>query len=300
VTSLNGTSRIPRGPDPSPPVEANLPDRSPRHRLRESLGRRSTECFLLAAGGSGLLAGAWDAALNHVRLFSSTYPLWILLALNGAIALATAVAAAFVPDPEVLLAEDPGTVRVPREEWESLQRRFRPVPQEVRRGDRGRPVPSLHGLGRVSSASGVPRSRGTLTTNGSWARSGTTTTRKPALATTLGREEALLELHCIADGALFASDNLGSDELAGLINDSSADLTRIADTLNTEIDEGESSSQLLIRLLRRHAIMRAPPIGGRITVASIGKLATRLNCLGPKGRLPPPRVSGISAQSKPA
>jgi hypothetical protein len=83
--------------------------------------RSSLYLFLVSAP---LLAGAWIASVDHIRLFSSPYPLWIILALDGIVAALAGTLGLFYGDGDRPIDDDPETVRVPRAEWESVQRRL--------------------------------------------------------------------------------------------------------------------------------------------------------------------------------
>jgi hypothetical protein len=283
------------GTPPAPPVLSQLSPRFgggrsenlPRPGWPEALQRQFSDGLLLALAGLGLLAGAEYSSLHHLRVFSSPFPLWILIALNGAIALVAGVAAACMPDPAPPRPEDPNVLRIPRKEWDSLQRRLRlaglesawpdntgllRLQRDLDRGGSPEPASSTMEHPPGANLPGAPRQVGAGRLS-------------PAAAG--GRERALLELQCIAEGALFASENLSVEEVEGLIDDSSADLIRIAKSLDVGWIDGERSSELLIRLLRLHITMRTPPSGGRFAVASIGQLATRLQCRGRKSTPPP-------------
>jgi hypothetical protein len=237
---------------------------------------RFRDSILLFLAGGALLGAAWASAAHQVRVFSSPYPLWILLALNAAIAMMAGVAAGFVVEPDPTSEDDAGLVRVPRSEWESLQRRLRNSGRENSRRD---PVAPLLVVPEVDPGASCPSAPPTpifrflpsppvdLTT-------GILETDLPGVR--YRREQGLLELQYIAEGALFASDNLGAVELAGLIEDSRSALLRISQTLGVLGQEGENPSELLIRLLRLHWKMKETPLGGRFTVANIGRLANRL------------------------
>jgi hypothetical protein len=268
--------------NPSAAVAPHVSARSSRPQFLESL--------VPILGGLALIAGAWEASADHIRVFSSPYPLWILLAVNGGIALVAGVVSIFIVEPNAPTADVPDVVLVPRKEWESLQRRLRASGREPRRPDGVGPDRSPFEPARVVPAVGASR----VSDNGPTrydpapqrpARSGRTLPGGP-----LGRERALLELQCIAEGALFASQNLGSAELSKLVDDASPDLTRIAAILDVAGSELESPSELLLRLLRLHAFMQVLPSGGRFTVESTRRLAIRLK--GKISREDPPHDSG--------
>jgi hypothetical protein len=288
---------------PAHPVLPRLSSRSggdrsehlPRPGWPEVLRRQFSDGLLLALAGVGLLAGAGYSSLHHLRVFSSPFPLWILLAVNGAIALVAGVAAACMPEPTPPRPEDPDVLRVPRKEWDSLQRRLRLAGLESAWPDNTgllrlqRELDQGGSLGPASSAMQHPTG-GTGSGPMLVTRAG-----RPSPAVAREREHLLLELQCIAEGALFASENLRVEEVEGLIDDSSADLIRIAKSLDVKLIDGERTSELLIRLLRLHMIMTTPPAGGRFAVASIGQLANRLQCRG-RSSTPPPVPATAAVQ----
>jgi hypothetical protein len=69
-----------------------------------------------------LLTGAWLASADHVRILSSQFPLWIILALDGVVA-ALAGAVTLLVGADDSSDEDGEMVSVPREEWDSLRSR---------------------------------------------------------------------------------------------------------------------------------------------------------------------------------
>jgi hypothetical protein len=315
------TDPRPHPDDPafSPGSGPNLTEEIPRPESGEPARGRIAESLLLALAGGGLLAGAWAASVHHLRVFSSPYPLWILLALNGVFALGTGVVAVFVPDSGPFILDGPDVIRVPRDEWEALQRRLRPVGQRSQRPAGVALVPFEHKLDPGLSAPSVAPSVEFIPAQSIPVQNipaqavpvqaipvqpipallPPTYPSPTELSAAPRREQALAELQSIAEGALFASENLRSEELKGLVDDSSADLARIARTLDVGVLDGEGPSQLLIRLLRLHTAMQAPPSGGRFAVASVGQLATRLNVQGSRlGLGPSPKSS--SSRLRPA
>jgi hypothetical protein len=126
----------------SPGVVAPMSDQAPG-----SLGNQLFARLFPFLVSAPLLAGAWLASADHVRILSSPFPLWIILALNGVIA-AVAGAIALFSTGDGPIDDAPEMIRVPRSEWESLQRRqaLAQCVTESRRPD----SPSLYALYHLS------------------------------------------------------------------------------------------------------------------------------------------------------
>jgi hypothetical protein len=195
------------GGRPAPEIrrDRRLPPRPPRG---PALGRSSESVLCLLAGGM-FVTGAWAASAYHLRIFSSPFPLWIVLAANGAIALTLGVAAWFVRDAPPPDAEgDEDLVRVPRALWESVQSRARAGGSPTRPPRGGwvaRPahsaVPPIARGASSGTRAGVPAPR--TTSRGSL--------RAPR-ASLRRRELGRIEFYGSADCDLFAGENSGNPD----------------------------------------------------------------------------------------
>jgi hypothetical protein len=94
-------------------------------------GRSRTSLYLFLVSAP-LLGGAWIASVDHVRLFASQYPLWIILALDGIVAALAGILGLFYGDADRPTDDDSETVRVSRAEWESVRRRLAAAQRSTR------------------------------------------------------------------------------------------------------------------------------------------------------------------------
>jgi hypothetical protein len=209
---------------------------STRDRLRESLP------LLLA--GTAFWSGAWAASAYHVRLFSSPYPLWIVLALNGGVLAVAGTASVFLSKPDQPFGEDPDVVRVPRSQWEALTSG---TPTILGSSEPPSVPPAVFGITEVVETI-VPAEPQLPTVP---AIELDTPLRTSDIAPSpLRRDVALLELRGIAEGAISIGQDLGVEELQTLLQASTEDLSRISRLLGALARLGESPADLLIRLLR--------------------------------------------------
>jgi hypothetical protein len=213
------------------------------------------ESFPLAAIGLAFLAGAALASADRLRVLSSPYPLWILLALNGGVAVVAGGAAFFVTEPDRPIDDDPSVVRVPKAEWEALLRRLEGASRAVRSRpvipEWAEPIPPVPTLPRTrpppAPALGPVSETPVIATPPS-------APPEESLAapsrTDLRREMGWLELQGFAESAVSTGERIGVPELRRLLEGSAEDLDRIADELGSPRDAGESSAHLLVRVLR--------------------------------------------------
>ncbi|MCI4367348.1 MAG: hypothetical protein L3K08_06320, partial [Thermoplasmata archaeon] len=271
-------------PEPSLPAPA-VPEAprplSWRDRFRESAP--------LAAVGLAFIAGAALASVDRLRVLSSNFPLWILLALDGGVAVVAGGMAFFVAEPDRPIDDDPNVVRVPKAEWESLLRRLEIVSRTP--GSRGgapewseswAPVPvAAHSLTSTATApASVPPA--------ATAASGGPSPAGPAGAPSredLRREMGWLELQGFAESAVTTGESLGGHELRNLLDASGADLARIANELGRPREPGEPPLELLLRLLRDDAGFVGSS-GALWRPPELDRLAKRLQEILPKGAAP--------------
>jgi hypothetical protein len=109
--------------NPSPP-RVRVSGLPPRGEADGSLRSRLWMSLPLFAASAGFLAGAWVASNDHIRVLSSPFPLWIVLALNAAVAAIVGAAATILTEPDPTVDDDEQMIRVPRVQWESMQRRL--------------------------------------------------------------------------------------------------------------------------------------------------------------------------------
>jgi hypothetical protein len=117
------SDRLPPGESKAQSCALATPERPPArayHTVRARLWE-GTPLFLASAS---LFVGAWAASDYHIRILSSPFPLWILLALDGVVAALVGAIALFVAEPDTSADDDPLTIRVSRVQWESLLRAF--------------------------------------------------------------------------------------------------------------------------------------------------------------------------------
>ena len=271
---------IPSGPDrgrrPRVWPSADPPDW--RRRIRESLP--------LVAAGAGFLAGAAVASAAHVRLLSSPFPLWIVLALNGVLASAAGTAAVFLDEPDRPIDDDPDTVRVSRVEWEALLRRLESASQKASSRPSAPGLPAwLEGPEPVRpipppSPSKVPETP--AVPPGATLPAVVPNAQAPEA---LRREMGLLELQSLGASAVATGENLGTEELRSLIDTSADDLGRIAEVLGAPRRPGESSEALMVRLLRDAPTMERLPVG-RFAAEEMRKMVQRLSAVLPSEPIP--------------
>jgi hypothetical protein len=263
----------------APKVSHSLrPVDSVRARLRES-----APLFLI---GAAFFAGVWVASADHVRVLTSPYPLWILLAINGAVALVAGSTSVFVTNPDPAIDDDPDILRVRRDQWEALVRDLK-VPHRVSgppswMTDRSPAWSALlpgdvPGTGRSASASGDVLDRRPGPVAG-LAATGADDSSSP-------RGKGLLELRGIAQNIVASGELLGGEELQRALDASAGDLTRVSELLGAPRGAGESSYYLLIRLLS------VPSGPYRISAdpaaaAERERLAVRLNAMMPVAHVP--------------
>jgi hypothetical protein len=238
------------------------------------LRKRVAESFPLVLAALGFLAGAWFASTHQLRIFSSPYPLWIVLALNAVVAALAGIAGLFVMEPEGLPEVDSSVVTIPRSEWEALTLPARAPPSPL---DGPRPwVTALPDWATLDPV--VPK---VMTAPVRLAPPPRTTPPTPVVdATALRREMALLELEGIAEGGVATGENLGTQELQTFLDVASEDLTRISKLLGAPRRLDETPSAVLVRLLRLAPTMKGLP-PGRLTATNMERLATKLTALVP-------------------
>ena len=270
---------------PEPPAVGAPPIREPRP---ATWRERFREAAPLAAVGLAFLAGAALASLDHWRIFSSEFPLWILLALDGGVAVIAGGMAFFVAEPDRPIDDDPGIVRVPRAEWESLLRRLEIVTRST--GQRGAapewseallPAPVTRAPSPGGPAPSAPSAGATA---------GPTAAPAPPPVPAPSREElrremGWLELQGFAESAVSTGESLGPSELQALLEASIADLERIAAELGRPRDPGEPPAELLLRLLREEP-GQSVKAGTRWRPPELDRLAKRLEEILPKAKTP--------------
>jgi hypothetical protein len=271
----------------SPATGARAPKVSHSLRPVDSVRARLRESAPLFLIGAAFFAGVWVASADHVRVLTSPYPLWILLAINGAVALVAASTSVFVPNPDSAIDDDPDIVRVRRDQWEALVRDLN-VPHRVSgppswMTDRSPAWSALlpgdgPGAGGSASGSGVDLDRRSGPIAGIAATGGDDDPSSP-------RGKGLLELRGIAQNIVASGELLGGEELQRALDASAGDLTRVSELLGVPRGAGESSYYLLIRLLSvPSGTYRLPP--DPAAAAERGRLAVRLNAMMPVAHIP--------------
>jgi hypothetical protein len=236
--------------------------------------------FPLLLAGVAFWAGAWAASAGRIRVFGSPYPLWILLALNGTVAAIAGMASVFVTEADRPTGEDPEVVRVPRVQWESLQRRAGVERPPSRPAPRAVTIPAWSEVDHVALTANPVLPAKSLLPPPPVPVSAPSPSRAQVPASPLRLEMGLLELQGIARGAIYTGEKLGSEELRTLLDGSSDDLTQISVLVGEPRRPGEASSALLVRLLRLlPTIQGLPP--GRFNVADWDRLAGRLSTMIP-------------------
>jgi hypothetical protein len=201
--------------------------------------------------GAVLLVGAWVASADRLRVFSSPYPVWILLSMNATVILGAGFVGAFILDPSALPEDDPDLIYVPRSQWEALlsgvarsggetaERVSAPRPPEQRTNNGERPEERSPRLIDGSPAALVPP------------RDSEPPTSTEGDASDLRREMAIFELRGIAEAALTTNEKLGGDDLRALLEGYAVDLAHLSEILEAPQRRNEAPGALLLRLLHR-------------------------------------------------
>jgi hypothetical protein len=269
----------------------------------ESFRGRLREAFPLLVVALAFLLGALVASALHARLFSSEYPLWILLGLNGGLAAIAGAASFFVR--EDVSDEDPDLMLVPRAAWEELVReRAPPRPAPPEPGGRPRwdesveerappPAPRRKPSPQPSLLASVPAmiSRTRPVSSGT-SPPGEEVAPPRTSPEMLRLEVGLLELQGFAETAVATGENVGPDELERLLASTSDAITRLGATLGLPTREHEPTGPHLLRLLRDTAALPKAEIGAKRS-AALADLADRLDqLLVGAPAVPPPEELG--------
>jgi hypothetical protein len=216
-----------------------------------SLKVRLEEGLPLLLLGSALLLGAWAASADRLRIFSSPYPVWILLAMNGTVILGAALVGAFLREPSVLPEDDPELVHVPRARWESLLQRVETVDRTTLEQ-----ASAAHLREETLAISERPDQSHPAADSRPPVVIAPTRSVDPPLssdrnASELRSEMALFELRGIAEAAITTSEKLEGKDLHALLEDYAVDLAHLSEVLKAPRRRNETPRALLVRLLRR-------------------------------------------------
>jgi hypothetical protein len=237
-TGIPGSRGVQDPVDPS----SDLATDSRRARLRGSLP--------LVLGGASLLSGAWLASVDRIRIFNSIFPLWILLALNGAILAIAGIAALLLKEADPAIEDDPNLVRVYRAQWEALFQNLGVPP--VAGGppswmtDGGPSWAALAGAESSPYTAGSGSGRATDRPSGS----------APAFPgevpddSSRGPRVGPPEPRTLAQSGIFTAASHRGDHGPRMLDGSPEELTRLAERLGAPRQTGESSPALLARLRR--------------------------------------------------
>jgi hypothetical protein len=210
--------------------------------------RSGLPLFLL---GAALVVGAWVASAERLRIFSSPYPVWILLTMNATVLLGAGFVGTLIREPPLLPEDDPDLVHVPRARWELLLERLE---ESTRKEPEPTPPPMRTETSPITEAMVVAplpvvvvQPPPVLPAAPSRARVAATVED----ASTLRREMALFELRGIAVAAITTGQKLGGEELQALLEGCAVDLAHLSELLGAPRRRNEAPTALLVRLLRR-------------------------------------------------
>jgi hypothetical protein len=266
----------------SPGVQEEKPAPSP---VPSSSRTRIVERVGPFVAGAALVGLAWMAWRDHTRVFDSPFPLWIILVLNGMIALLVGVIGAGMVDSDAPAEDDPEMVRVPRPEWESLQRQVRAIRL------RNKPTAGVGGitaeLPHDPLQPAMPPGSSAQSATG---RTVPTLEGPPAAVdvVALRRQTGLIELDRFAEIVLFTIDYPGGGTVETLLEDSTSDLIRMSKLLGAPRQFGEGAATLLLRLLRLEPTMN-DAVPGRYTFADTERLTLLLERMVSVPPAAPPR-----------
>jgi hypothetical protein len=264
-------------PEDSSVREGTAPVLPPAKSSPNSLRDRLATSFLLFLASAAFVTAAWAASRYRIRLLGSPFPLWIILALNGAIVGGVGVAAVFLRVSDSS-EDDPEVVRLPRAQWESMVRRLENVPKPVAAA----PAAMVEVVAPGTDWKAVPRGTSPPSTPSPPfdAGAGTVLERqiRPTDALTPSREEGVVEVQDLAERAISTGTENGPGALGPLLESSTADLTRISKLLGAPRRTGEAPSALLIRLLLLPLKRRGFP-RGRLSEADTLRRVAQLNAL---------------------
>jgi hypothetical protein len=217
----------------------------------DSLRGRLVESIPLFLASATLWAAAWAASTYRIRLLGSPFPLWIVLALNAAVIGCVGIAAMSLRTPEQTNEDDAEVDREPRAQDESSQRRADALVRTRPLDPTTATFASPSELVVVRSAAApIPASSPSDPVGPSPGSVATAPAPRGAGALALRRATGLLEVREIADRAISAGEQHGSDALQQLLDSSARDLTQIAKLLGAPRLPGEATAPLMIRLLR--------------------------------------------------
>jgi hypothetical protein len=260
---------------------------------------RFGESVPLLMAGAGFLSTAWAASAYHLRILGSAYPLWILLAVDGAIILCAGAVGVLLREPSPSPKSDPEFVRVSRTRWESMLRQEQGRDSGVRPKLPARPAPGPIGLDGPARPTGSSVMWATALPAVAPARRSSDVGPPTGEAAHLRLEMGLLELYGIAEAAITTGEKLGGEELPALLEGSAVDLAHLSELLGAPRRRNEAPYALLVRLLRRTQSIPDLP-KGRFTAADSERLISRLSAMGPgaandgRARTPPTELGAAA------